>query len=135
MYITSMTNIDKFCSDADRLMTRSGGPDGLTPGRLAAELSRMFLICARDYGDLASNLAAYWIDEYTSSLSTTEGRKAAVDWFSFLLALLEGTFTKDMDFSDRDWEEIRDNVSADAENLDMDLVMSIMTIIVDRGKS
>lgn len=116
-------------------MSRAGGPEGLKAERLAAELARMFLVCARDYGDLASNLAAYWIDEYTSSLSTTEGRKSAVDWFSFLLALLEGTFTKDMDFSDRDWEEIRDNVSADAENLDMDLVMSIMTIVVDRGKS
>jgi hypothetical protein len=130
-----MTTIDKFCSDADRLMARAGSPDGLSGERLAAELSRMFLVCARDYGDLATNLAAYWIDEYASSLSTAEGRKTAVDWFSYLLALLEGSFTKEMDFPDRDWEEIRDNVSAEAESLDMDLVMSIMTIIVDRGKS
>jgi hypothetical protein len=116
-------------------MARAGSPDGLSGERLAAELSRMFLSCARDYGDLASNLAAYWIDEYSSTLSDPAGRKAAVDWFSHLLALLDGTFTKEMDFPDRDWEEIRDNVSAEAESLDMDLVMSIMAIIVERGKS
>jgi hypothetical protein len=130
-----MTTIDKFCSDADRLMARAGKPEGPSGERLAAELSRMFLACARDYGDLAPNLATYWIDEYASSLSAPEGRKAAVDWFSNLLALLEGSFANEMDFSDRDWDEIRENVSAEAENLDMDLIASIMTVIVERGKS
>lgn len=135
MYNNHMTNIDKFYSDADRIMARAGAPGNQDMKKLAAELSRHFLGWTRDYGELGPNLSTYWIDEYSNTLSTPEGRKAAIEWFGALLALLSGSFTAEMDFSDRDWEEIRENVSAEAEDLDMDLVASIMTVIVERGKS
>jgi hypothetical protein len=130
-----MTDIDKFLSDADRLVARASATGKTDTQKLAGELTRLFLIWARDFGELGTNLSSYWIGEYTESLSTEEGRKRAVEWFGSILALLSDCFTKDMDFSDRDWEEIRDCISDEAENLDMDLITSIMTIIVDRGKA
>lgn len=135
MYNLLMTNIDKFYSDADRLMTRAGAPGNTNPVKLSGELSRLFLTWTRDYGELGPNLSTYWIGEYENTLATPEGRKKAVEWFGSILALLSGCFTPQMDFDDRDWEEIRENVSAEAENLDMDLVTSIMMVIVERGKS
>ena len=103
--------------------------------KLACEITRLFLSWARDFGELGTNLSAYWINEYAGTLSTEEGRKRAVEWFGSVLALLSDCFTKDMDFSDRDWGEIRDSISDEAENLDMELITSIMTIIVERGKA
>ena len=135
MYNSPMTNIDKFYSDADRLMAKAGAPGAQDLKKLAAELSRLFLGWTRDYGEIGANLSTYWIDEYSLTLSTPEGRKAAVEWFGAVLALLSDCFTAEMDFSDRDWEEIRENVSAEAEDLDMDLVATIMTVIVERGKA
>jgi len=130
-----MTDIDKFFSDADKLVARvsaAGKPD---TQKLAGEITRLFLIWARDFGELGTNLSTYWIDEYAETLSTEEGRKRAIEWFGSVLALLSDCFTKNMDFSDRDWGEIRDCISDEAENLDMELITSIMTIIVDRGKA
>jgi hypothetical protein len=131
-----MTNLDKFYSDADRLMKRSAVPgNGLSAGALAQELRRLFLSWARDYGNLGTDLADYWVSAYESSLGTEEGRKNGVEWFGALLALLGGEFSPAMDFSHRDWEEIRDTVNAEADDMDIDLLSSIMTVIVERGKA
>jgi len=40
-----------------------------------------------------------------------------------------------MDFPDDDWDEIREIISAEADTMDLDLLTSIMTIIVERGKA
>lgn len=131
-----MTNLDKFYSDADRLMKRAAVPgSGLSAGGIAQELRRLYLSWARDYGNLGSDLADYWVSTYESTLNTEEGRKNGVEWFASLLALLGGDFSPDMDFPDRDWEEIRDTVNAEADDLDIDLLSSIMTVIVERGKA
>jgi hypothetical protein len=130
-----MTDIDKFFSDADRMVARASATGKTDTQKLAGEITRLFLSWTRDFGELGTNLSAYWLDAYTETLSTEEGRKRAVEWFGSILALLSDCFTKDMDFSDRDWDEIRDSISDEAENLDMELITSIMTIIVDRGKA
>jgi len=135
IYNRNMTDIDKFFSDADRLVARASVPGSTTAAKLGSELSRMFLVWTRDYGDIGTDLAAYWTERYGNTLTTDAGRKSALDWFGAALALLSGCFGDTMNFTDEDWEEIRDIVSAEAENLDMDLLVSIMTIIVERGKA
>jgi hypothetical protein len=135
MYNKTMTDIDKFFSDSDRLMARGSATGKIDCQKLASELTRLFLTWTRDYGELGSNLAAYWIEQYSTTLSTPEGRKQATEWFGSLLSLLSNSFTAEMDFSDKDWDEIRENVSAEADNLDLELITSIMMIIVERGKA
>lgn len=130
-----MTDIDKFYSDADRLVARASVPGSIAAGKLGSELSRMFLVWTRDFGEIGANLASYWSDKYSASLSTENGRKAAIEWFGAAIALLSGCFTEKMDFPEDDWHEIRDIISAEAESIDMDLLMSLMTVIVERGKS
>jgi len=73
-----MTDIDKFYSDADRIVARAAAPGNSATAKLAGELSRHFLVWARDYGDIAADLAAYWTERYADSLASDEGRKAAV---------------------------------------------------------
>jgi hypothetical protein len=127
-----MTDLDKFFSDADRLVARASASNA-SPERLAGDLARNFQTWTRDYGDIGADLSAYWVDRYAATLTSPEGKKAAVDWFGNLLALLSGGFTPQMDFPDADWEEIRETISAEADNLDIDLLTDIMTVIVERG--
>ena len=130
-----MTDIDKFYSDADRLAARASKPGSPDAVKFPSELCRLFLAWTRDYGDIGTNLAAWWTERYAPGTKTDAARQQAIEWFSAVLALLSGCFTSEMDFPDDDWDEIRDNISSEAENLDMDLITTIMTIIVDRGKA
>jgi hypothetical protein len=130
-----MTDIDKFLLDADRLVARASASGTTDAKRLAADLSNAFRSWTRDYGEIGESLAAYWVDEYSDTLRSTEGRTNAVTWFGSVLALLSGCFEDGMDFPDRDWEEIRDTVSSEADSLDMEIISSIMTVIVERGKA
>jgi hypothetical protein len=128
-----MTDIDKFYSDADRIMAKAGAPGSGGTAKLASDLSRHFLLWARDYGDVGTDMATWWMEHYADTLGSDEGRKAAVEWFGALLALLTGNFTAEMDFPTDDWNEIRDTVSACADDLDIDIITTIMTVIVERG--
>ncbi len=130
-----MNDIDKFYSDADRLAARASVPGSNSAAKLGSELSRMFLAWTRDFGDIGTDLSVYWNERYKTKLGDETGRKAAIEWLGAAIALLSGCFTAKMDFPDEDWAEIRDIVSAEADNLDIELLMSIMTVIVERGKS
>ena len=135
LYISGMTDIDKFYSDADKLVARASVPGSLAAGKLASELNRMFLIWTRDFATIGPALADYWSSRYQGTLDTETGRTAAIEWLASAVSLLAGCFTPEMDFPDEDWNEIRDIISAEADTLDMELVMSLMSIIVERGKA
>lgn len=138
-YNQNMTDIDKFHSDADRIASRAAKDEargGLPYEREFCEgISRLFLSWTRDYAGVGDSLAEYWKARHGTSAATAEGRAAAIEWFGNALALLSGSFPKDADFSDEDWEEIRETVSAEAETLDLDIVTSILSVVVERGKA
>jgi hypothetical protein len=135
MYNIGMTDIDKFYSDADRLVTRASAPGAPDQGKLADELVRLFSIWTRDYGELGTAIADYWLGTYAQTLSGPGKGQAAVEWLGAALSLISGSFTPEMDFPDDDWDEIREIISAEADTMDLDLLTSIMTIIVERGKA
>ncbi len=134
-----MTDIDKFCSDADKLLERTSRPDlrnhpGTSLSEFRKGLEQLFLSRARNYGELAENLAAYRLDRLSGSSGSTEEKRAAVNWLNQSFALLDGTFSADMNFAAEDWEAIREIVSAEADTLDLDLLTALMSTILERGK-
>lgn len=131
-YNKPMTNLDKYYSDADRLASRGANRP---KDEFAKALVQLFSSWSRDFEPIASALCGYWQGRYADTLDTEAGKTAAVEWFGSLLSLFYEDFPRDKDFADDDWEEIRDTVSAEAESLDMDLVTSILSVIVERGKA
>lgn len=131
-YNNPMTNLDKYYSDADRLAAR-----GATRPKdeFAKGLIQLFRSWSRDFEPIATPLAEYWQGRYAHTLDDPAGKEAAVEWFGALLSLFYGDFPRDKNFPDDDWAEIRDTVSAEAESLDMDLVTTILSVIVERGKA
>lgn len=129
-----MTDIDKFYSDGERIMKRAAAAQTGNK-KIAEDLARLFQVAARGYDVIAESLSNYWIATYADGLSGENERKAAIEWFANVLALFDGEFMPDMDFEDRDWDEIRETVSAEAETLNLDVLTSIMTVIVERKKT
>ena len=126
-----MTNLDKFCSDVQKAAARAIR-DGTTPS-LATELERLFMEWTRSYGPLAQNLLTFWTDRYAGALGNEKTRDTAIERLVSLMALITGVFDDDMDFADTEWEDIREIVTAEAEDMEMDRLMEIMSIIVSRG--
>jgi len=134
-YNITMKDIDKFFSDADRILARWRSEGSAQTTRLASMLSAHFRSWTRSTPELAEPLADYWERTYTASLADESGRKAAVEWLGSLHGLLTGEFDESMDFPAADWEEIRDTINAEALSMDMELLTQIMSIIVSRGHS
>ncbi|ULQ60894.1 hypothetical protein K7I13_06430 [Brucepastera parasyntrophica] len=129
-----MIPLDKFHSDANKICKHMS-PAGGSGNGAAQELARLFLSYTKQYGNIGYDLITYWNGKYDRGLADPQTAAAAIDWLTNALALLSGEFTKEMDFPDADWMEIRDCITAEADNLDIDLLTSIMSVFVERGKT
>lgn len=130
-----MTDIDKFFSDSDRILKTASKPgiSGTSSSKtLARDLLRNFHAWTRNYGTLADALSDYWTQTYANDLDTFESRKIAAQWLGYALSLLSESFTPEMDFTNADWEAIREIVSSEADDIDISLLTSILSVIVER---
>lgn len=130
-----MTDIDKFFSDTDKILKQASKPGFMSSKTLARELSRNFQLWTRDYGSLGEALVDYWTITYGENLESYEAQQTAALWLAYALSLLNDSFSSEMDFTDTDWEAIREIISSEAGNMEMTLLSSLLTVIVERGKS
>lgn len=122
-----MTIVEKFYSDALRRIAKC------SDSAFRQELCTFFVQTIRTYDksllSLAQDVAEYW-----SAAHPTDTAEEALNWFYAVFALFDGNFTDDMDFSDKDWNELCAIVSAAADTLDMHTVSTMMGVMVDRHK-
>lgn len=131
-----MTDIEKFRSDIQRIVKRERADNG---GRYNAhhaceQASKLLENEVRDLGELPGALAYYWMTTYidTSAAPDIEPTPEHVDKLGAILAFLEGS-TEDGDLlSQDDWMEIGRLTGYEAEDLPIDILTSLMTILVDR---
>lgn len=131
-----MTDLGKFYADVQRCLKHeradhNGNYDGL---RASRAIEKLFVSCNRGLENLTEPLAEYWEQTYIlkSNKIEEEPQKANIDWLANMFALIDGELTADQNFSKKDWEEINDIVNAEAEDLPMDVLSSIMSTLVDR---
>lgn len=129
-----MTELDKFYSDAERLTKRALKPDVSGQSGFSTELIRLFLQRAPKLGDLPADLAALWEQRYAAVCATEEARTAACAWFACALALLDGNLEPGQDFPVQDWPDIRDLISTGADDIDINILTDIMSVLVSRRK-
>lgn len=121
-----MNSIEKFYSDAQKCIKNED---------VKTELPKLFCKAVSSFDkravQAANSLADYWVLKYSGGLHSPE---QAVEWFYNAAAFLDGSFEADMDFTQDDWEEIKLILSAEAAEMDMDLLNGLMGIIVSRNK-
>jgi len=129
-----MTELDKFYSDAERLTKRALRPDLSEQSVFTRELIRLFLQRAPRLARLPVDLAAFWEQRYATHCTTDEARTAACAWFASALALLNGHMEPTHNFPSGDWAEIRDIISIGADDIDINILTEIMTVLLSRQK-
>jgi hypothetical protein len=121
-----MKDVDKFLSDIARW--KGAGPSGQDPAQLEA-LRRMFFEHLRAMpNDLLSDIFMDFLERYSKDGET--GRARAIAWLSGIASLFSGEYDG-TPFSSEDWESLRESVSANAGDMDIDLLTEIMSLILE----
>lgn len=135
-YHKAMTDLGKFYADVQRCLKHeradhNGNYDGL---RASRAIEKLFISYSRGLECIAEPLAEYWEQTYIqkSTNLAEEPQKTNIDWLANVLALFDGQLEPDQNFSKKDWAEINDTVNAEAEDLPLDVLSSIMSTIVER---
>ncbi len=126
-----MNTIEKFYSDAIKTTKKQNE-------NFDDEIIRLFLRSVSLYDkrltDLANDFADYWLNNYGSNSTEKLPQEKSVEWFYKMLSFLTDQFESDMDFNKNDWAQINLIVSSSADELDMEILNRLMTIIVERKK-
>jgi hypothetical protein len=119
-----MQPTDKFRTDLDRAARRAAG------GGETAEIEALRAFFSRSFpkvGEEAiSSLFAAYLERRRSRPEAAAGWLAGVG--SVLMMDYDGT-----PFDKADWEELREAVALEEEEIDLELLEYVMTLVVDHG--
>lgn len=132
-----MTDIGKFLSDIQRIkkhdrQNHSGNPDY---NRIFRELNSLFLRSTSCPADLARSVFEYWENEYvfSSQNQKEEPSEENSQKLAAMLAFLENSDEFQSVLTQKDWQELRDLVNYEAEDLPVDVLQSLMRVLVEKG--
>ena len=132
-----MTDIGKFLSDIQRIkkhdrQNNSGNPDY---NRIFRELNSLFLRSTSCPADLARSVFEYWENEYVfnSQNQKEEPSEENSQKLAAMLAFLEDSDEFQSVLTQKDWQELRDLVNYEAEDLPVDILQSLMRVLVEKG--
>ncbi|EFW37067.1 hypothetical protein [Treponema phagedenis] len=121
-----MNIIDKFYSDAKR---RAAAVEFSEGRKIIADLfCKTVAVYDKQAVQLAEDFADYRLGAEISAIDED------IEWFYKIFSLIDGSFDDSMNFSEEDWEAITVIIDSAADDLDMDLLNSLMAVIVDRKK-
>lgn len=132
-----MTDIGKFLSDIQRIkkhdrQNHSGNPDY---NRIFRDLNSLFLRSTSCPADLARSVFEYWENEYVfnSQNQKEEPSEENSQKLAAMLAFLEDSDEFQNLLTQKDWQELRDLVNYEAEDLPVDVLQSLMRVLVEKG--
>ena len=132
-----MTDIGKFLSNIQRIkkhdrQNNSGNPDY---NRIFRELNSLFLRSTSCPADLARSVFEYWENEYifNSQNQKEEPSEENSQKLAAMLAFLEDSDEFQNLLTQKDWQELRDLVNYEAEDLPVDILQSLMRVLVEKG--
>ena len=132
-----MTDIGKFLSNIQRIkkhdrQNHSGNPDY---NRIFRDLNSLFLRSTSCPADLARSVFEYWENEYvfSSQNQKEEPSEENSQKLAAMLAFLEDSDEFQSVLTQKDWQELRDLVNYEAEDLPVDILQSLMRVLVEKG--
>lgn len=130
-----MVDIRKFYADVQRCLKHERANSTVYDGQKASKaVAALFVSYNKDLSAFAESLAEYWLKTYVEKSKdlSAEPTQENVDWLASVLSLIDGENDFAVQFSKKDWAEIADCVNAEANDLPMDVLSSIMTILVEK---
>lgn len=132
-----MTDIGKFLSDIQRIKKHDRQNNGGNPdyNRIFRDLNSLFLRSTSCPADLARSVFEYWENEYifNSQNQKEEPSEENSQKLAAMLAFLEDSDEFQNLLTQKDWQELRDLVNYEAEDLPVDVLQSLMRVLVEKG--
>ena len=133
-----MTDIQKFLSDIQRIkkherLDNGGRYDGK---RVCTQISALFERNNRNVENLAREIGDYWLNTYVlaSENPNEEPLQVNMDRITAFQSFLDGESEADFSIlTGDDWETLRDFVNFEAEEIDLNTLQAMMSIILERG--
>ncbi len=130
-----MNEIEKFRADVERIRKheRNESPkyDGIKAARNAADL---FVRNNKNAGDLAKSVADYWMEKYIRNGDVNEVPTVNdVDFLCDIQELFDGTLEGNSVLKPEDWNELREMVNLEAEDLPIEMLTSLMSAVMEHG--
>ena len=135
-----MDNIQKFLADANRIKKhyrqQNANYDGV---KVCEQICANFEKINNFAPSLAQALSQYWLDTYILKSKNAENEPSEENLLKLVafLALLQSENATEQDFealTEKDWNEIKDLVNYEAEDLPLDLLNDLMSILVGKVK-
>lgn len=131
-----MNKVEKFLSDVEKILKfdrhENGGKSNYL--RVKGDLRKLFIKSSSCPGDLPNSIFDYWEKTYVLNKNPLEepsekNRALLCGFFAYLENSLEN-----LEFiSDDDWKEIAKLVNFEAEDLPVNVLSSLMSVIVEKG--
>ena len=132
-----MTDIGKFLSDIQRIKKHDRQNNGGNPdyNRIFRDLNSLFLRSTSCPADLARSVFEYWENEYifNSQNQKEEPSEENSQKLAAMLAFLEDSDEFQSVLTQKDWQELRDLVNYEVEDLPVDVLQSLMRVLVEKG--
>ena len=137
-YNRFMTTIDKFLSDIQRIIKHDRANNGghYDAKRACTQISQLFASNNKNLGSLAVSISDYWLNTYVLASADIENEPSEQNiekikaFQAFADADESGDFSS---LTSDDWENLRDFVDDEAENLDLDSLQNMMNLILQNG--
>lgn len=133
-----MSDVSKFLSDIQRIKkhVRADNGGNYDGKKVCEQISRLFEQNNRNVQDLAVSLSDYWFNTYVlaSSDLTNEPSEENMNRITAFQYFLDGDGEEDYSIlTADDWETLRDFANDCAEDIDLDTLQGMMTIILNNG--
>ncbi|MGI5174424.1 hypothetical protein H0R92_12615 [Treponema sp. OMZ 840] len=134
-----MDDIQKLYSDIKRIIKHDRAHnDGMYNGERASKaVADYFSSLYRELGNLPAEIAGYWLKRciFSSQNPETEPSEKSISWLLNAADILNGTYTgeNDTDFSQSDWKELREIINYEAEQLPIDTLTELMSILMSKN--
>ena len=132
-----MTSTEKIIADARRIIKHDraehgGNYDALRACGTIAELFE------RNYGNLAGlpySAVQFWIKQYIEPSASIANEPTAehLEKLGAIASFLEGSSDGTECLTNSDWHKLSDCVKWQADDLDIDILSAMMTVLVEKG--
>lgn len=133
-----MNSIDKFISDIQRIikLDRANNGGHYDAKRACAQISNLFKNNNKNLGSLSISIADYWLNTYIFGSENLENEPSEQNISKIKAFQSFVDNDEDADFSSLtgdDWENLRDFVDDEAENIDLTSLQNMMSLILANG--
>lgn len=132
-----MTEIGKFSSDVQKLLKheRQNNSGKIVFNKIEKDLRKLFINSTSCTGELPGSIFEYWVNNYIygSEGTSEEPTQEHLQKLSAFLSFMENTNEDEELITQEDWEQIAQLVNYEAEDMPINKLTELMTILVSKG--